>query len=84
MLRYILRRLMFMIPTLFAISLVAFAIIQLPPGDFLTSYMARLAAEGESVNQDTIANLRIRYGLDRPIYIQYLKWISGTGLRSKK
>lgn len=78
MLRYILRRLLFMIPTLFAISLVAFAIIQLPPGDFLTSYMARLAAEGENVNQDTIANLRMRYGLDRPIYVQYWKWMKGV------
>lgn len=77
MLRYIIRRLLFMIPTLFAISLVAFAIIQLPPGDFLTSYIATLAAEGETVNAEMIANLRAQYGLEQPVYVQYFKWLKG-------
>ena len=68
---------MIMIPTLILISLVSFIIIQLPRGDFLTSYIAQLAASGEAVDQSTIASLRVRYGLDQPIAVQYLKWIWG-------
>ena len=66
-----------MIPTLLLISLVSFVIIQLPRGDFLTSYIAQLAASGESVDQDVIDSLEKRYGLDQPITVQYIKWIWG-------
>ena len=75
MLKYMLRRIMMMIPTLIAISIVSFVIIQLPPGDFLTAYVANLEAEGEGIDEATIAGLRARYGLGQPIYVQYLKWI---------
>jgi len=74
MLAYIIRRILTMIPTLVAISIISFAIIQLPPGDFLSNYTAQLEASGESVDQSELAALRHRFGLDEPIYIQYLKW----------
>ena len=59
------------------ISFVAFAIIQLPPGDFLTTYAANLAQTGTQVSESTLANLRETYGLGQPIYVQYWKWITG-------
>lgn len=66
-----------MIPTLLVISLLSFAIIQLPPGDYLTSYIAALAESGETVREDEIAGLRARYNLDQPFFTQYLKWLNG-------
>ncbi len=75
MLRFILRRFLLMIPTLLAISIIAFVVIQAPPGDFLNTYVATLMAQGELVEASTIEALRMRYGLDQPIYIQYLKWM---------
>lgn len=81
MLQYILRRMLMMIPTIIAISIVTFIIIQLPPGDFLTTLVAGLASQGETVNQDAIVALQERYGLGQPIYVQYWKWISGIFLR---
>ncbi len=77
MLSFIVKRIIIMIPTLILISLISFIIIQLPRGDFLTSYIAQLAASGESVDQSLIASLEKRYGLDQPIYVQYFKWIWG-------
>lgn len=77
MLRYIAWRLFMMIPTLFAISIVAFIIIQLPPGDFLTMYMAQLREQGDDIDMAALARLRERYGLGQPIYVQYYKWITG-------
>ena len=74
---YILRRLVFMIPTLAAISIVSFAIVHLPPGDFLETYIATLEAEGADVNEVEIQNLRQRYKLDDPIAVQYWQWITG-------
>jgi peptide/nickel transport system permease protein len=56
------------------ISLVTFIVIQLPPGDFLTSYISRLLAQGENVDQSVIDALRAQYGLDQPMYMQYFKW----------
>ena len=77
MLQYILRRIMWAIPTLLFISIVSFAIIQLPPGDYLTSYLASLAATGEYMDPEVAEELRIHYGLDKPLYIQYLRWMWG-------
>jgi peptide/nickel transport system permease protein len=76
MLQYIARRVLMMIPTLFLVSVVAFIIIQLPPGDFLTSYITQLSSMGDLVDESAIQALRDRYGLGQPIYIQYLRWIS--------
>lgn len=72
---YILRRVTYMIPTLFLISLVAFLIIQLPPGDFLDSLVAQMAAQGGSVDKAQLAALKARYALDQPIFVQYGHWI---------
>lgn len=77
MLRFILRRILWMIPTLIAISIMSFVIIQAPPGDFLTTYISQLVARGEQIDQAQIEALRVRYGVDQPIYIQYFKWIWG-------
>ena len=78
MLAFIIRRTIAMVLTLFAVSLVAFAIIQLPPGDYLTSYIAALSATGDQVDPRVIENLRVQYGLGEPFYVQYWKWITGV------
>jgi len=77
MLRYVVQRLLLMIPTLIAISIIVFIIIQLPPGDYLESYIAELQAQGESVDPQKIAFLRQQYGLDKSLVEQYLVWASG-------
>lgn len=81
MFAYIVRRVLLMIPMLFAISILSFAIIQLPPGDFLTSYVSQLRQQGDIVDQTQIDALRERYGLGQPIYVQYGKWIWGIFTR---
>lgn len=81
MLRFVARRLLYVIPTLFAVSLVAFAIIQLPPGDYLTTLMADWASQGGAVEAGTVEAMRERYGLDQPVYVQYFKWMSNILLR---
>ncbi len=77
MLRLIVKRLLWMVPTLWVISLISFVIIQLPPGDYLTSYVSALAATGERVDEEEAAALRARYALDRPIHVQYARWAWG-------
>lgn len=72
----ILKRILWMAPTLLAISFVSFAIIQLPPGDYLTSYVAALEEQGDEVNAEQVAALRKRYNLDEPFLLQYLKWLN--------
>lgn len=75
MLGYILRRLLATIPFMFLVSLTVFILIQLPPGDFVTSYAAKLSAAGETVDTATLENMRARFGLDQPLLVQYAKWI---------
>jgi peptide/nickel transport system permease protein len=75
MLSYIINRVIRMVPQLFLISVLAFIIIQLPPGDYLTQYVQNREASGASVTQEEIARLKNTYGLDKPVYQQYLKWI---------
>lgn len=77
MFRYIFYRLLLMVPTLIAISIVTFIIIQLPPGDFLTTMMNEMQSQGESLQGGHLEYLRQLYGLDQPVYIQYLNWIWG-------
>jgi peptide/nickel transport system permease protein len=74
MLAYIIRRILIMIPTLVAISVISFIIIQLPPGDFLTEYVEELKLSGESVDEAELDALKRRYGLDQPMYAQYFHW----------
>jgi len=75
MLNYIIRRLLIIIPELFLISILAFIVIQLPPGDYLTTYIMRLQASGAVINESIVENLKRQYGLDRPMYVQYFIWI---------
>jgi len=70
-----------MIPTLFIISVISFIVIQLPPGDFLTSYSMTLRSQGEYAQEEEMENLRARYGLGQPIYVQYGKWVWGIVAR---
>ena len=69
-----------MIPTLIAISIVSFIIIQLPPGSYLNALAASMAEQGDVVDQASLRALEERYGLNEPIYVQYWKWISGIVL----
>ncbi|MDF2720074.1 MAG: transporter permease, partial [Paenibacillus sp.] len=75
MLTYIGRRLLQLIPLLAAISMVVFLIIQMPPGDFLTTYVDQLKLSGTDVAESTIIHLTAQYGLNEPIYVQYWIWI---------
>jgi peptide/nickel transport system permease protein len=76
-LTFVIRRVALMVPTLVLISIVTFVIIQLPPGDFLTTYVANLSSQGQQVGPAEVAALRARYGLDEPLPTQYLTWIWG-------
>jgi len=75
MAQYIIKRLLLLPLLLFIFSIIAFALIQAPPGDFISSYIAELAASGSTMERAQIEALRAQYGLDQPMYIQYLKWI---------
>ena len=70
MLTFLIRRVLIAIPTLIAISALVFIIIQLPPGDYLSTYIAELEAQGEGANVEKIEFLRQQYGLDRPLVEQ--------------
>ena len=72
---------MYMIPTLLVVSIISFFVIQLPPGDYLSSYVATLRDQGDLVDEAELAALEKRYGLGKPIYVQYYKWVSGILLR---
>ncbi len=78
MLRFLARRVLLLIPTMIAIVIISFVIIQLPPGDYLTSYIAQLQSRGTVLDQSEIDALRERYGLDQPMYVQFGKWIWGV------
>lgn len=75
---YVLKRLLWSVPLLLAVSLVAFALIQAPPGDYLSTYAASLAASGEQVDAERLEALRQRFGLDQPFIVQYWKWLGGV------
>src|SRR5687767_2593740 len=77
MLVYIARRILSMIPMLFVISFISFLIIQLPPGDFLSTLQAVQGASGGGMSNETAQLIRERYGLGEPFFQQYFKWIAG-------
>ena len=77
MLSYLIHRILIMIPTLFAISIITFVIIQLPPGDYLSTYIAELQSQGENVDIAKIEALRAQYGLDKSMVEQYCFWVLG-------
>jgi peptide/nickel transport system permease protein len=74
---FIARRLVSMIVTLALVSVVGFIIINLPPGSYIDVYRAELMMLGTSTAEQQIQALEKRYGLDKPLYYQFLKWISG-------
>ena len=80
MLKYIIKRILYMIPTLIAISLLSFFIIQLPPGDYLSYRIAGMEEQGQTIDVGTLEALKARYGLDQPLIVQYWKWISAIVL----
>ena len=75
MIRYIITRIGAMIPTLLLASIVIFTIIQLPPGDYVETYIGELIASGESVDLERAQYLREEYGLDQPMIQRYFAWI---------
>ena len=73
---YILRRFVAMAVTIALVSVVAFILIQLPPGDYISSYVAaREAAGDDEVSQGEIDSMVREFGLDKPVHMQYLRWI---------
>ena len=77
MLNYMIRRILTMAITMTVISALVFIVIQLPPGDYLTTYIAELESQGEIVAPEKIEFLRLQYGLDLPMYQQYFVWVFG-------
>lgn len=77
MLRYLVRRLLIMIPTLFVTSALIFTVINLPPSDYFSNYVAELQAQGESADTSRIDFLKKEYGFDRPPIERYFLWIGG-------
>jgi peptide/nickel transport system permease protein len=75
MVAYIVRRLLLAVLTVWAISVLSFAIIHLPPGDYVTSYIASMSASGSAVSEGEAIAMREQLGLDQPITIQYAKWM---------
>ena len=74
--QYVIRRVLIMIPTLLIISIISFTIIQLPPGDFVSHMVAAMEqSEGFFAEESFVEELRHRYGLDKPIYLQYIRWL---------
>ena len=77
MFAYLIHRVFIMVPTLLAISVLIFVIIQLPPGDYLTTLVNELRSQGETVNQEKLDFLRRQYGFDKSLVEQYLMWVAG-------
>jgi peptide/nickel transport system permease protein len=77
MLNYVIMRVLRMIPQLLLISVIAWVIVQLPPGDYLTEYIGRLSSSGQTIDQAEIDRLTKLYGLDQPYWVQYGKWMTG-------
>src|SRR5438067_11217897 len=77
MLSYIVHRILIMIPTLIAISVLIFTIINLPPGDYFSTYIAELQSSGEAADLAKINFLKAQYGFDRPLWEQYIFWAGG-------
>ncbi|HXF63032.1 MAG TPA: ABC transporter permease [Caldilineaceae bacterium] len=75
MVAYLIKRIFYGLLTVFAVSVLSFLIIQLPPGDYVTSYIASLEAQGDQVSAEEAAALREYFGLGQPVYVQYGKWI---------
>ena len=78
---YIIRRLLYMIIVIFAISVVSFIVIQLPPGDYLSTYIQNLRRSGMDIQREMVRQLEEEYGLNQPMYTQYFMWIGKIVLK---
>ena len=79
MLQYIARRLVLAVPLLVVISLISYMVIELPPGDYLEQFIASIEnTTGQRPTEDEIAQLRALYGLDKPLYARYFRWITNV------
>src|ERR1700692_1287760 len=76
MLSYFVRRLLLAAITVFAITVVTFVILHLPPGDFVSAYAAQAAASGTAISAAEADALRLAYGLNQPLWVQYWKWLA--------
>lgn len=76
MTNYVLQRLVYLVFLLWMVSVVTFVVIQLPPGDYLSTYISRLEQAGQDLSDEEVENLRRQYGLDLPLFARYFKWIS--------
>lgn len=81
MMEYIIKRILQIIPLLFLISILSFVIIELPPGDFLSSRIVQLRQQGTEIAQEEVQRLQSRYGLDQPVHVRYYRWMSNILLR---
>ena len=77
MLRYIVQRLLLLPVLLLIFSIIVFGLVQAPPGDFLTSYIATLASSGSSMDDAQVAALKMQFGVDQPFTVQYGRWMDG-------
>jgi peptide/nickel transport system permease protein len=75
MLQFIIKRVLILIPLILVFSFICFVIIQLPPGDFLTTYINSLRSQGANITPEIIAGLEQRYGVNEPFLVQYGKWM---------
>jgi peptide/nickel transport system permease protein len=75
MLTYLARRLLLALLTVVAVSMLSFGIIHLTPGDYVTSYVLSMSSQGTTVSEEEAHNLRVQYGLDQPLYVQYVRWM---------
>ncbi len=75
MLAYVIRRVMYMVVVVLVLSVVAFTIIELPPGNYVTSYIATLRLTGASIDEEQIIAIEKQFGLDLPIYLRYFNWM---------
>lgn len=77
--RYLIRRFLFMLILVWMASIVTFVVIQLPPGDYLSSYISRLEQQaGDTITEEQINALKRQYGLDLALHERYFKWISSV------
>ena len=77
MLRYIIQRLLLLPVLILLFSIIVFGLVQAPPGDFLTSYIATLASSGSSMDDATVEALKVQFGVDQPFMVQYGRWMDG-------
>lgn len=74
--KFLIRRAIYMIITVWVITIIAFIVIQLPPGDYVTSLVSEMMAQGtDSIDPAVVEQLREQYGLNDPMYVQYFKWM---------